>query len=521
MINTKRFVIGAYILLVSGIVSCTSIKELNYTVSEKKHEPAQLIKDVDFTYQFLKDGHPGLYWYVSKAQLDNTFDSLKRTIISPLTSKEFYKKLAPVIAQVKCGHTKMLLVTKKLTKKEQDSIKKSGVKPINQFGYKVINNKLYITSFNQSIKEVKKGNEIIAIDDVPSTEIIENLKANIASDGYNQTFKTASLNRSFTNWYTSFYESKDVVDFKVKNEKDSTIDLKLNIYKKPVVKDSLAVKKKTKEELAKERQIAKAKQKLNYKGFDELKNPILDLKFLEKDSSVAYLKVKSFSFPYANFERFFKESFIALKKGQTKDLILDLRDNGGGSLKACRDLFSYFVNEDFVYLQQTEVNHRFNPYVHSKGFLNTLKVVPFQIVNMLLLKKDKDKYKVTYKGTKSLHPNENHYDGKIYVLINGYTFSASALISANLKQINRATFVGQETGGGYNGCVAGIIPIIDLPNSKLKLRMGLYPIAPNAHTKTIGRGVFPDVEITTTIEDVIAGKDNELDWVLKEIKKKV
>lgn len=521
MINKIFLKFLLYVFLISSLLSCTSVKELNYTVTEKKHEPAQLIKDVDFTYQFLKDGHPGLYWYASKTELDNKFDSLKRTITSPLTTKEFFKKLAPVVAQIKCGHTKMLLVTKKLTKKEQDSIKKLGVKPINQLGYKIINNKLYITSFNQSIKELKKGNEIIAINDVPSIEIIEDLKANIASDGYNQTFKTASLNRSFTNWYTAFYDNKDLVDFKIKNEKDSIINLKLNTYKKPVVKDSTAVKKKTKEELATEKKIARAKQKLNYKGYDEFKNPILDLKFLEKDSSVAYLKVKSFSFPYANFERFFKESFIALKKGQTKDLILDLRDNGGGSLKACRDLFSYLVNKDFVYLQQTAVDHRFNPYVREKGILNMLKVVPFQITNSLLLKKDKDKYKVNYKGTKTLHPNENHYDGKIYVLINGYTFSASALISANLKQINRATFVGQETGGGYNGCVAGIIPIINLPNSKLKLRMGLYPIAPNAHTETIGRGIFPDIEITNTIEDVIAGKDNELDWVLKEIKKKV
>ena len=522
MINTKRFIIGAYVLLVSGIVSCTSVKELNYTVSEKKHEPEKLIKDVDFAYQLLKDGHPGLYWYVSKAQLDNTFDSLKRTLTSPLTSKEFYKKLAPVIAQVKCGHTKMVLVTKKLTKKEQDSVKKIGTKPINQFAYKIVANKLYITSFNPSIKDVKKGNEIVAIDNVPSTEIIQNLKANIASDGYNQTFKNASLNRAFTNWYTSFYDSKDIVDFKVKNEKDSTIDLKLNIYKKPVVKDSLTVKKKTKEELANEKKIAKAKQKLNYKGYDELKNPILDLKFLEKDSSVAYLKVKSFSFPYANFEKFYKESFTALKKGKTKDLILDLRDNGGGSLKACRDLFSYLVDKDFVYLQQTEVDRKFNPYKYGKGFVNGYKSLTFNMLSSVILKETANgKYKITYKGIKPLHANANHFDGKVYVLINGYSFSAAALLAANLQGVKRATFIGQETGGGYNGCVAGRIPMIDLPNSKLKLRMGMYKILPNTHTDQIGRGVFPDVEITTTIEDVIAGKDNELDWVLKEIKKKV
>jgi len=523
MTNNKLLIkIIAYILLTSSVVSCTSIKELNYTVSEKKHQPENLIKDVDFTYQLLKDGHPGLYWYINKEQLDYKFDSLKTTLTNPLTTKEFFKKLAPVVAQVKCGHTKMLLVTKKLNKKEQDSIKKLGVKPINQFSYKVVNNKLYVGSFNSSIKEVKKGNEIVAINEIPSQDIINHIKQNIASDGYNQTFKSASINRSFTSFYTTFYDNIDLVNFKIKNEKDSIIELKLNTYKKPLVKDSVAIKKKTKQEKSTEKKIAKAKQKLNYKGYDELKNPILDLKFLEKDSSVAYLKVKSFSFPYANFERFFKESFIALKKGETKDLILDLRDNGGGSLKACRNLFSYLVAKDFVYLQQTEVDRKFNPYSYGKGFINGYKSFSFNLFSSVILKGEKNgKYKVNYKGIKPLPANANHFNGKVYVLINGYSFSAAALLAANLQGIKRATFVGQETGGGYNGCVAGRIPVIDLPNSKLKLRMGLYQILPNTHTDQIGRGIFPDVEITTTIEDIVAGKDSELDWVLKEIKKKV
>lgn len=522
MTNYKRFILGTALLLLSGFVSCTSTKKLNYTVSEKKHEPEKLIKDVDFTYQLLKDGHPGVYWYANKAQLDYKFDSLKRTITSPLTTKEFYKKLSPVVAFVKCGHTKMILVTKKLNKKQQDSIKKLGTKPLNQLSYKVANNKLYVASFNSSVKNMKKGNEILAINDVPAVEIMETLKTNIASDGYNQTFKNAVLNRSFTNWYSSFYDNKDSVDFKIKNEKDSIINLKLSIYKKPTAADSTKLKKKTKEELANEKKIAKAKQKLNYRGYDELKNPILDLKFLEKDSSLAYLKVKSFSFPYANFEKFYKESFIALKKGKTKNLILDLRDNGGGSLKACRDLFSYLVDKDFVYLQQTEVDRRFNPYKYEDGVLGGYKAFSFQLFSAVFLKKNKNgKYNIKYRGTKPLHANANHYDGKVYVLINGYSFSAAALLAANLQGVKRATFVGQETGGGYNACVAGRIPMIDLPNSKLKLRMGLYQISPNTHTEKIGRGVFPDIEITNTIEDIVAGKDNELDWVLKEIKKKV
>jgi C-terminal processing protease CtpA/Prc len=38
-------------------------------------------------------------------------------------------------------------------------------------------------------------------------------------------------------------------------------------------------------------------------------------------------------------------------------------------------------------------------------------------------------------------------------MINGGSFSASSLISSNLK-LQRVTFVGEETGGAFNGTVA-------------------------------------------------------------------
>ena len=511
------------LLIFSFHFSCTSIKEMNYAVTEKKHKPAELIKDVNFAYTLLTKGHPGVYWYISKEQLDLKFDSLKQTLTSPLTTKEFYKKLAPTIAEIKCGHTRLVLVTKRINKKEKDSLAKLN-KPINQFGYKIINDKLYVNSFNKENNQAKKGDEILAIAGISSSEIINNLAKNYASDGFNQTFKPAVLNRAFSGWYSVIYENTDTLDFKIKN-RDSIFNLTLTTIKREEKKDSLNGKKQvvklSKDSLLAKKKIAEEKLRDRYKGSDELKKPILDLNFLAKDSSIAYLKVKSFSFPYANFDRFFKESFIAMKKGKTKDLIIDLRDNGGGSLDACRNLFSYLVDEKFVYLSESQINKKFNPYWQGKGVMNALKGLSFELTSSKVLEEEYGYYKLKFKGMKPLQPNKNNYDGKVYVLINGYSFSASALLSSNLQQIKRATFVGQETGGAYNGCVAGNIPNLNLPNSKLMLRMGLYPVLPNAHTETIGRGVFPDKEIITTIEDIVAGRDKELEWVLNDIKNKI
>ena len=104
------------------------------------------------------------------------------------------------------------------------------------------------------------------------------------------------------------------------------------------------------------------------------------------------------------------------------------------------------------------------------------------------------------------------------MLINGGSFSASCILSSNLQGSKRATFVGEETGGTYNGTVAGRMPLIKLPNSKLRVRVGLMLVAPHYKTDVEGRGIFPDVAILPSLEDRLKKIDPEMNWVLEDIK---
>ena len=94
------------------LTSCVSVKKHN-----AKHEiliaPEKLKQDVDFSYKKLQKLHPNLYWYISKKSLDYKFDSLKATINRPLKPNEFYRKLAPVISQIKEGHLRLVPLEKR------------------------------------------------------------------------------------------------------------------------------------------------------------------------------------------------------------------------------------------------------------------------------------------------------------------------------------------------------------------------------------------------------------------------
>ncbi|WP_448636439.1 S41 family peptidase [Pedobacter panaciterrae] len=109
------------------------------------------------------------------------------------------------------------------------------------------------------------------------------------------------------------------------------------------------------------------------------------------------------------------------------------------------------------------------------------------------------------------------FKGKIYVLINGGSFSASSLLAANMRNLKNVTFVGEETGGSKNVWTAGIIKNMTLPTSKLSLAYGNMPAYFGDITNIDGRGLMPDVSISYTIEDYLANKDLEMDWVLKDI----
>ena len=74
---------------------------------------------------------------------------------------------------------------------------------------------------------------------------------------------------------------------------------------------------------------------------------------MEKDSSVAIMKIRSFN--KGDFRPFYKESFRKIDNYKSNTLILDLRDNGGGRLNEIVDLYSYLADSTFVFLDKSEV----------------------------------------------------------------------------------------------------------------------------------------------------------------------
>ena len=196
------------------------------------------------------------------------------------------------------------------------------------------------------------GSEVLKIENENATNLAELYKTRFASDGYNKTLYNRAVGNSFS---TLFYKDKGYLDsLKIEfKQKDSVFTKTFH----RILKDekgsktdsivSLKAEKLSKEEKKLKQIAAKKKRKERRKrGFISSENEYTrNFNFIGKDSTIAYLKIRSFS--NGNYKKFYKESFEKLDSLKTEHLILDLRDNGGGRIAEIDYLYSFLTNENY------------------------------------------------------------------------------------------------------------------------------------------------------------------------------
>ncbi|MFC7358470.1 S41 family peptidase [Jejudonia soesokkakensis] len=524
----KSLLFGILLVLLS---SCGSVKKYNEAISEK-HSIAELHTDVDAAYNQLKKYHPKLYQYTPKEQLDFKFDSLKQAITAPMASRAFYEKLAAVVTNVHQGHISVSPPNIKRTRKERKEFRDKKL-AFNTMDFEYLDSKLWVTDAKAE-DSVLIGSQVVTIEGETPTNLIKKYNTLIASDGFNQTLFDGMVGSRFPRYY---YKNKGFVDslqitFKTT---DSVFDKTFSWKKPEKKKDSIftdsvensavKVKRVTASEKKEKRIAARNKRKYNNKyGYVKSTDEFTRIfNFIGADSTIAYMKIRGFS--NGSYDEFYEESFTTMDSLGTKNLIIDLRDNGGGRLNEIDELYSYLTDTEYTFIEKSEIKTRV-PFLNS--FLSNTNpdllrgaVLVFSpvIATLNILKTEKENGILYYKwrNSKPQEPKEKNYKGNLYVLINGNSFSASSVLSTHLKATNRATFVGQETGGAYNGTVAGLFRGYELPNSKVVIRMGLMQIEAPYKVEPDGFGVTPDVEITPTRKDREEGRDPELQYVLDMI----
>lgn len=452
----------------------------------KKYSPEALKQDAQLLKEIVFKMHPGIGLYKPISFYENLFNDFITNIRDSLSEKEFRIKLKLLFDELHCGHSDILLskaYSKALDKKQFNYL---------PYYFIALNNKLF-TAIPVNKKRdslLKPTSEILKINNISSDSICTYIKHFYTSDGYINSGKDLFLSTGFNYYYPSLFGRPDsfLVEYKseneIKSEKIKAVKLTglpaLPVYPK---EDSTWIK---------------------------YKRANISYGFINKNKTAMIIKIKSFK--HSRYKKVYRKIFKLARKNNVQHLVIDLRNNGGGSLMNSYRLASYCIDKPASISFKTRIkNYPYKKY--TKGNLS-LKIT--HLAFSMIAEKNKCGDTICYK--QKIKPRKkNHYNQNIYVLINGHSFSASCLTATYLQSCKKAVLIGSETSGTKEGCNAVITPYYTLPNTKVRARIPAFRIIHDINPALSGRGVLPDYEIKYEVEDILKRKDLEMDFIKKLI----
>ena len=447
--------------------------------------PAELAQDFTVFRTALEEAHPGIYRYTSKVEFDVLFDGIAAHLNQPMSEQAFYQALNPAIVALRCGHTKFHLERNFATPYFY------GLDTQLPLALFVEGNRAWMQADLSPENAIPLGSEVLSIDGVAAAETIARLVDRVSfADGMSIGAKYLELSTYFSAYYSTFSGSASqyAITYRAPaSDADATIVVS-------AIPDTTLTA-----------------------WWETRQTEVAPLELAFPDESTALLTIRSFWFESKaiKFERFLRDAFEEMQHKGVKHLIIDLRDNEGGKDAYGALLYAYLTDQPFRYYDRITVTQQkpFSFREHAK--------LPFYfpLYRMLISKDPGGGFIWTHHGNlREQKPMPNAFLGDVIVLINGRSFSVTSEFAAIAKANDRATFIGQETGGGYRGNNSGFFAIVTLPNSRLVVGIplwGYYTAVPDPAVSD--GGIRPDVTVERTIEDLLSARDAELERALQHI----
>jgi hypothetical protein len=489
MISLFKSTIPAFFALVL-IASCAGTQN-NYQ-TQKKYSSQQLLQDLEIAWNTLKENHPSYDLYTPTDSIDAYFSRVKASISDSLTEAEFRLRLSYAVAAIRCGHTSVS-ASKAYTKYAQNYKGPQFPLYLKVWGK---DSMVAIQSFSRDSLPIKRGTIITAIDSIPPAVFIQQMKQYISTDGFSEGFKEIQISSSFPARFKWMYglSKQYKISFIDSLSKPQTLVVYVADSSKS---DSLKRVKNT----VKKKPAKPKKEDAKYGHFK-----------ITGETGTAILQLNNFSHP--KVPSLIRKSFKQVSKNEVKNLVLDLRMNGGGRIDNSTLLTRYIIDKPFTVADSVSAKNLKLAYPS-----HTEHAWMFRYFRWAFAKKMEDGRWHMRQTEKQIHnpKKKHHFSGNLYVITSGLTFSASTLFLSKVHDQPNVTIVGEESGGGARGNSAVFTPRVTLPNTKVRLRLPVFRIVSDATIPITGRGFLPDVEVKPDSRSIELGKDKKMEKVLEII----
>lgn len=198
------------------------------------------------------------------------------------------------------------------------------------------------------------------------------------------------------------------------------------------------------------------------------------------ENNTMYIQLNSL--PNDTYIKFWEELFKNVKEMNSKAIIIDLRNNGGGSSNWCNEFLRYIIKEDRnIYMYKGWKSNYPNNNVAVSDGIQYIKAIG----------------------------SELHFNGKVILLTSAKTFSSATFFVVAIKDNNLGLVIGEPVGNssirfGY------MADSITLSNTRIKFSTTKYvwgrslPYSINLNDMYI----YPDENISISINDIVNHKDS-------------
>jgi hypothetical protein len=485
------------ILVFCCLIFGVSVMAQKKLADAPKIAPALLIKDLQTLQKVIVQNHPSTYWYTPKDSMDFYFSTALASVKDSMSAWAFKNVVATYLANIKCGHTSVHF-SPKLTK--QYANYRFPQFPLQLKVWK--DSAVVIGNLFTKDSILKRGTIVTAINQMPVKPLVDSLYSIISTDGNSINFKSQVLTNNFAGWYKAkFGDADSVYQISYIDSAGNAATTSINAYLPPKPKKD-SVSKST---------------AVTSKPTIPKPAPIKKWTLLvDSTANTAFMNLSSFS--GSGLRKFIRQSFRTIKTRNVKNLVIDIRSNAGGNIKNSTLLSRYISDHSFKIADSVVAKNRGIRKIPMSSYLD---VMGYALAKVMISKKASDGGFHINRYEKHFYQpvTKNHFDGHVYILQGGFTFSASTLFTSPLIKQKNVTIVGEETGGGYYGNSAILIPNIKLPHSKLLFRLPLYRMVMDK-TRPKGGGVIPNVLVEPSSYAIKLGVDNKLEAVKKMIQEK-
>ncbi len=438
--------------------------------SEAQEQENPWVGDLEFLKKELIDYHPGFNWYTSVRAMDSLYEkAIDRVEDGEIDHLEFYRIVRGLIAEIRCGHTH----TGVPTALEEKVFSEWNFLPLSVV---MVGDTVVVEGMLEG-SPLERGDQILSINGNEVEDIIDKIIGFQSGDGFVNSGRRLAMARYFHLYYQLF------------------VDSSATNYNLTVLRGS--------EEL---QVVLEGKPWEQLSSLQPVSNDLEPLN-ITHEPGYSILRIATFSSGAIqeadqNYSRFLREAFSDLGRRGVQHLILDLRGNGGGSDNYGAELVSYLLDKPYGYFERIVVTDDYDGYGGIED-------------------RDGERFVTNHRGLSRWEPAKHHYDGDLYVLVDGGSFSTCADVASVLKANGRELIIGAETGGGARGNTSGNRRNVVLPHSEITVYIPLWKYTTAlASTHPVGRGVIPDVEVLPTTQDFIEERDAVMEYVLRLIANK-